>query len=79
MGDFVEFLQFLSYLVVYILLFSQSGNLPLFFSLLRAVYDEISRHLCSAWGTVLCDILAVHFFSGNIFVLILTLSLFIFH
>ena len=78
MGDFVEFLQFLSYLVVYILLFSQSGNLPLFFSLLRAVYDEISRHLCSAWGTVLCDILTV-LFSVNIFVLILTLSLFIFH
>ena len=62
MGDFVEFLQFLAYLVVNNLLFSQSGNLPLFFSLLRVVNDEILRHLCSAWCTVLCDILAVHFF-----------------
>ena len=32
-GDFVEFLQFLAYLVVYNFFFSQSGNLPLFFFL----------------------------------------------
>ena len=46
-GDFVEFLQFLAYLVVYnLFFFSQSGNLPLFFSLcyefLMMKYQDIS-------------------------------------
>ena len=43
-GDFVDFLQFLAFLVVYNLFFSQSGNIPLFFSLLQVLDDEISRH-----------------------------------
>ena len=79
-GDFVKFLQFFGIFVglQFVCFFSQSGNLPPSFSLLRVLYYEILRDLCSAWCTVLCDILAVQFLQ-LIFVLTLTLHLFIFH
>ena len=78
-GSFVEFLQFFWHVWCFTFFCSQSGNLSLLFSLLEALYYEILRDLCLAFCAVLCDVLVVQFFTANISVLIMTLSLFILH